>query len=88
MTKPTISSSDASSRTFRRRSGEMEQLRSVASKGSNLVQLQAEMKSLSGDDRQTLLEDLEFKIQLPAMTVLAMKAKLSLPWKKMRAMNR
>lgn len=60
----------------------------MASKGGKLVQLQAEVKSVTGDDRQALLESLEFKIQLPALTGLAMKADLCLPWNKMRAMRR
>ena len=88
VTKPTVSSEEASSRTIRRRSGELEKHRNLASGGAPLVQLHAEMKSLSTSERQKLLADLEFKIELPALTGLAIKADLCLPWSKMRSMKR
>lgn len=52
------------------------------------MQLQAEVKSLPSDDRRALLADLEFKIEIPALTSLALKADLCLPWNKMRNMKR
>lgn len=88
MTKSTVSSSEASQRTLRRRSSEIEQHRTVASGGAKLSQLQDEMKTLSSDERQHLLQDMTFKIEIPALTGLAMKADLSLPWNKMRNMKR
>ena len=53
-----------------------------------MQQLKAEMKALTSEDRQKLLAELEFKIELPALTGLAMKSNLCLPWNKMRAMKR
>ena len=88
VTLPTVSSEEASRKTLHRRSGELELHRSTISKGASVVQLQAEVKSLSNTDRQALLEGLEFKIQLPPITGLALKADLSLPWNKMRTMKR
>lgn len=52
------------------------------------MQLRAEVKSLPSDDRQTLLADLEFRIEIPALKGLALKADLCLPWKKMRNLKR
>lgn len=88
VTLPTVSSDEASMKTLRRRSGELEVHRSTISKGASVVQLRSEVKSLSNEDRQALLEGLEFKIQLPAITGLALKTDLSLPWSKMRTMKR
>ena len=84
LTMPTVSSTDACSKTIRRRSSELEQHRSIASGGADLVQLQAEVKGRSLAEKKALLTDLEFKIELPALTGLALKADLCLPWNKMR----
>ena len=46
------------------------------------------MKGMSDDERQKLLADLEFKVEIPAFTGLALKAHLCLPWNKMRNMKR
>lgn len=53
-----------------------------------MVQLQDELKSMPADQRQTLLTHLEFKIEIPAITSLALKSNLCLPWNKMRNMKR
>lgn len=88
MTQSSVSSDEASSRTLRRRSGELEQHRLTVSKGATLAQHQAEIKAMSSDERRALLADTEFKIELPPLTGLAMKSDLSLPWSKMRSMKR
>ena len=85
LTMTTVSSTDACSKTIRRRSSELEQQRSG---GADLVQLKAEVKGRSLEEKKALLADLEFKIELPALTGLALKADLCLPWNKMRTMKR
>lgn len=47
-----------------------------------------EVKALTPDDRQYLLEDMKFKIEIPTLTGLAMKADLCLSWKTVRSMRR
>lgn len=88
MTKSTVSSSKASKKTLRRRTDELNQHRSVASAGSEVAQMHQELKSLTPDERRDLWEDMEFKIEIPALTGLALKADLCLPWNRMRAMKR
>ncbi len=88
VTRHTVNSCDASNRTLRRRSDELNQHRLTASGGATVVQLRDELKSLPVDQRQTLLTDLEFKIEIPAITSLALKSNLCLPWNKMRNMKR
>ncbi len=44
------------------------------------MQLHAEVKSRSNDERLALLAEMEFKIEIPALTGLALKADLCLPW--------
>ena len=53
-----------------------------------MAQLRHEVTALSTDQRQELLSDLEFKIQIPAITSLALKSNLCLPWNKMRNLKR
>ncbi len=53
-----------------------------------MVQLQAEFRSQTPEDKEVLMADLDFKIEIPALTGLALKADLCLPWKKIRAMKR
>lgn len=53
--------------------------------GGKVVQLRNELKSMPAE---TLLTDLEFKIEIPAITSLALKSNLCLPWNKMRNMKR
>ena len=60
----------------------------MASKGSNITQLKAEVRTMSREDKQALLEDIEFKIEIPAVAALAMKSDLCLPWNRMRRMRR
>lgn len=53
-----------------------------------MVQLQAEVKGRSLEDKKALLSDLNFRVELPALTGLALKADLCMPWSKMRTMRR
>ena len=43
---------------------------------------------MAHEDRLALLQDLEFKIEIPAITGLALKSNLSLPWNKLRNLKR
>lgn len=87
-TKPTVSSCEASKKTLRRRSNELECHRRVVSGGEGLAQMRDEVKSLTSQDRLALFKDMEFKIEIPALTGLALKADLCLPWNRMRTMKR
>ena len=52
------------------------------------MQLRAEVKSRSNEERLVLLSEMEFNIEIPALTGLALKSNLCLPWKKMRDLKR
>ncbi len=73
---------------MRRRSHELDHHRTITSGGQELAQLRDEVKARDTDERQQLLKDLEFKIEIPAVIGLAMKSALCLPWNRMRAMKR
>ncbi len=88
VTSPSVSSGDASKSTLRRCSKELEMHRCLASKNSPTLQLKDEMRCMTSEERKELLATLEFKIELPALTGLAMKADLCLPWSKMRTMRK
>ena len=49
--------------------------------GSSVTQLKDELKSLSSDQCQHLISELEFKIEISAAKSLALKSNLYLPWK-------
>ncbi len=91
MTTPRVSSEVASHRTLKRRSNEMEQMRDIVSKGSSSEQMKYEVKTLTKDERQSLLDDVlhqDTTIAIPSEEVLAMKADLSITWSKLRMMRR
>ena len=77
-----------SHKTLRRRSDELNQHRLAVSGSEGLAQLQSELRSITSDERQAVLKDLEFKIEIPALTSLALKYNLCLPWNKMRNLKR
>ena len=69
----------------------MEQVREILSKGSSMEQLQSELTVLGKAERQSLLERVLGKdsaVKIPADDVLAMKAKLSMTWTKLRELRR
>ena len=86
MTKSSVSSSEASKRTLSRRTSEMNTHLSVATGGGEVAQMRHAVKSLTSEDRKDLLGD--FQIEIPALTGLAMKADMCLPWNRMRTMKR
>ena len=71
----------------------MEQVRGIISKGSSLDQdqLQYEVKALTKEDRQSLLEQALVQsshITISANNVLAMKADLMIPWNRLRHLRK
>lgn len=69
----------------------MEQVREIISKGTSADQLQHELKALTKEDRQALLEQASIHDATATISpddVLAMKADLSIPWNKFRILRR
>jgi len=54
----------------------------------DVPQMCDEMKILSRADKMAVLKDLEFKVEIPALTGVSMKADLGVPWNKLRIMKR
>ena len=77
----------ASSKTVRRRSSELEDIRVTMSKDSQ-AQLQAEVKGLPAEDRMKLLSSAGITLDIPPEKGLAMKADLAIPWNKLRTIRR
>lgn len=51
-------------------------------------QLQVEVKAMPKEDRQKLLEEAGFGIEMDATQVLAIKADLAIPWYRLRILRR
>lgn len=69
----------------------MGQVREIISKGASAEQLQHELKVLTREDRQSLLDLASVRdvsIVIPPSDVLAMKADLSITWSKLRVLRR
>jgi hypothetical protein len=88
LTRPRKPSTDVSRRTLQRRVQELHQVRERVSMGASSVQLQVEVQSLTKDERQQLLRDAGFSVDIPAEVGLALKADLALPWRKLRMLRR
>ena len=88
VTKGRLGSDEASSKTIHRRCQEMECVRDLVSSGSSPQQLAEEVRVLSSDERQKLLTDAGFSIEIAANKGLAMKADLGIPWNKLRVIRR
>ena len=82
-----ISSSEASRRTLKRRTDDISRIRDVTSGGESSAQFQAEIRSLSKEQREQLLQQAHLPVVIPTDHALAMKADLSLPWNKLRIMR-
>jgi len=52
------------------------------------VQLRSELRALSKEEREELLQSAGLPIEIPPDHALAMKADLALPWAKMRVISR
>ncbi len=88
MTTPRVNSRDASDKTLRRRSHELMEHREVASGGQSSSQLQDEVKCLGKEERQKLLMDAGFTVDIPPEHGLAMKVDLGMTWFKVRELRR
>ena len=63
-------------------------VRDHLSGGDSVAQIRSEVKSLTKEERETLLEEAGLPIKIPPNHALAMKATLALAWAKMRAISR
>ena len=89
--KPSLSSEEASRRTIKRRSHELQQVREFISGGRDAAhqQLASEVLQLSQVERKELLKEAGLVASdLPVEHGLAMKADLGLPWNKVRTLRR
>lgn len=85
----------AASRTIRKRSHSLANVRTALSAGDDTSQFAHELHSSSrnAEDRQRLMDEIrhmggKFLFQVSAESSVAMKADLNIPWNKMRAMRR
>ena len=76
------------SQTLRRRSHCLSSIREAVSGGDAIVQLQSEVRCLSREERQQLLQKADLPVVIPTDHALAMKADLSLSWDKLRVIRR
>ena len=88
ITQCRVPSSDASSKTLSRRSTQLGHLRKVISGGDVALQLQSEMKALSREEREEVLQSAHLPVVVPTNHALALKADLALPWAKLRVISR
>ena len=82
-----VSSAEACSRTVRKRSSDLEEIRAGMSKDSR-AQLQAELKGLPASERNQLLVSAGITLDIPPEKGLALKANLAIPWNKLRTVRR
>ena len=73
---------------MKRRSDGISQVRSITSGGDTTVQMAAELKGLSKEERDSLLNEAQLPIVIPTDHALAMKADLAIPWNKLRSLRR
>ena len=88
LTRPRKSSTEVTQRTIQRRTAALQQARERVSKGESSTQLRAEMHSLTKQERQSLLREAGFTVDIPPDVGLALKADLALPWRKLRILRR
>ena len=83
-----VPSSEASKWTLKRRTEGMHRVRAITSGGDTTVQVAAEVKSLSKEEREEILQEVQLPIMIPTDHALAMKADLAVPWNKLRTLRR
>ncbi len=83
-----MTTSDASDRTIARRNKTLDRVREIVSCGDSASQMKEEIKHLTKTERQELLHNAGFTLDIPAEQGLAMKADLGLPWNKLRILRR
>ena len=82
-----MSSAEACSRTVRKRSSDLEEIRAGMSKDSR-AQLQAKLKGLPGSEQNKLLVSAGITSDIPLEKGLALKINLAIPWNKLRTVRR
>ena len=85
-----MQSSNATAKTVRCRSKELEYHREQCSGGDHVFQLSREVRACSLEDREEILKELQdgCAVHMPTHKALAMKADLCIPWSKLRAVRR
>lgn len=73
---------------MKRRTEGISLVRSITSGGDSTAQMAAEVKALSKEERESILQEAQLPIFIPTDHALAMKADLSLPWNKLRILRR
>ena len=81
-------STKVSTRTVQRRVNYIQTLRTSISGGDPKSLLVAEMNQLPKSERQTLMKEAGFNLEVPQGEGLAMKASLGIPWSKLRHLRR
>lgn len=81
-------SSEACRKTVSHRSRALTELRDHISGGDASLQMRSEIRALSKEEREAVLQEAGLPIEIPPNHALAMKADLSLPWSKMRVISR
>ena len=91
VTKPRVDSQTASKKTTKVWTQQLGEHRHLISGGSEMFQLQDEVKACTPAEREQLLVDLQkggFKVAVPTNQALALKADLNIPWSKLRVVRR
>ena len=83
-----VNSSNACRKTIQRRSHCLGKLRTAISGGDVVTQLRSELRCLSKEERQELLQSAGLPVVIPPDHALALKADLSIPWSKLRVIRR
>ena len=83
-----VETTDACTKTVLRRTKTLSTVRKIASCGDSTSQLGAEIKAMSRVERQSILQQAQLPITVPANDALAMKADLAMPWNKLRVLKR
>ena len=66
----------------------MSELREEISNGNTKQLFTAELKQIGQSERQDMLKEAGFKIEVPDGDVIAMQASLGIPWNKLRHLRR
>ena len=83
-----IPSTEASSRTVKRRAEVLESVWEIATGGDSTSQFAAEVNYLSQVQLEEILQQVQLPLVIPANHALAMKADLAIPWTKLRILRR
>ncbi len=83
-----VSSSEACHRTVTNRTRTISVVREQLSGGDISDQMMSEIKYLTNEEREAVLQEAGLPINIPPDHALAMKADLALPWAKMRVISR